>query len=57
MQAVSSAFRERVFSGVDHNVEFPSTDEAQELDIPYNPTISVDNNSTCHPADKDLYVK
>ena len=57
MQAVFSAFGERVFSVVDHDVEFPSTDEVQELDIPHNPTITPDNNSTCHPADEDLDVK
>ena len=40
-QTVTSGLGERVFSRVDHSVEFPSTYEVKELDIPHNPTITV----------------
>ena len=46
-----------MFSGVDHSVDFPSTYEVEELDLSHNPTITADNNSTCHPANEDLDVK
>ena len=43
--------------GVDHSVDFPSTYDVEELDLPHNPTITADNESAYHPTDKDLNVK
>ena len=38
-------------------MEFPSTDEDQELDFQHNPKIAINNNSASHPANEDLDVK
>ena len=57
MQTVASALREKVFPGVDHSVNFPSTYEVEELDLSHNPTLAADNNSACHATDEELDVR
>ena len=55
MQAVASALRGKCF--LELTIDFPSTNEVEELAFSRNPTITADNISAYHPTHKDLDVK
>ena len=50
---VASAVREKVIHGVHHNVDFPSMNDVDEMDV----FITAVTDSTYHPAGEDLDVK
>ena len=56
-EIVASAVREKVIHGVDHNVDFPSIYDVDEMDDSNNQTITAVKNSTYHPASEELDVK
>ena len=56
-QTLDSPLRGKVFTAVDHTVDFPPMYEVEEFDHSHNPTNSMDNNAACHPTDEDLDVK
>ena len=53
----SSAVREKVIHGVDHNADFPSTYDVDEMDVSNNLTITAVKDSMYHAAIEELEVK
>ena len=53
---VASAVREKVIWGVDHNVDFPSVYDVDEMDFSNNQTITAVKDST-YPASEELDLK
>ena len=52
-----SAVREKVIHGVDHNVDFPSIYDVEDMDVSNNQTIIAVNESTYNPTIQELDVK